>query len=45
MGSGTTGVCAVKQKRKFIGIEQDPYWFEYACKRIESALNGNDGRE
>ena len=37
MGSGTTGVAAVKLGRKFIGIEIDPGYFETACKRIEAA--------
>ena len=36
MGSGSTGVAAVRNGRKFIGIEQDPYWHEVACKRIEA---------
>ena len=35
MGSGTTGVACIKLKRKFIGIERDPKYFETACKRIE----------
>lgn len=37
MGSGTTGVAAVKLGRKFIGIEIDPGYFETACKRIRDA--------
>ena len=36
MGSGTTGVSAIKQGRKFCGIEYDQKWFEYACKRLET---------
>lgn len=36
MGSGSTGVAAVKHGRKFIGIEQDIKWFDVACKRIEA---------
>lgn len=36
MGSGTTGVAAIKLGRKFIGIEQDAKWFDVACKRIEA---------
>ena len=35
MGSGTTGVAALKLGRKFIGIEIDPKWFDVACKRID----------
>lgn len=37
MGSGTTGVAAMKTGRKFIGIELDPGYFEIACQRIENA--------
>lgn len=38
MGSGTTGVAAVKLGRKFIGIEIDPGYFDIACRRIADAL-------
>jgi site-specific DNA-methyltransferase (adenine-specific) len=37
MGSGTTGVAAVKTNRAFIGIERDESYFEIAKSRIESA--------
>jgi site-specific DNA-methyltransferase (adenine-specific) len=37
MGSGTTGVSAVRSGRQFIGIEQDAQWFDIACRRIEQA--------
>lgn len=37
MGSGTTGVAAIQSGRRFIGIEQDPVYFEYARRRIERA--------
>ena len=37
MGSGTTGVAALKLGRKFIGIEIEPKYFSIACKRIEEA--------
>lgn len=40
MGSGTTGVAAVLAGKRFIGIEQDPVYFEYACRRIASAQAG-----
>ena len=36
MGSGTTGVSAVKCNRKFIGIEKDKYYFDLASDRIMS---------
>jgi len=34
MGSGTTGVAAIQAGKRFVGIEQDPVYFEYARKRI-----------
>jgi len=37
MGSGTTGVAAVEQGRRFVGIEQDAERFNIACRRIEDA--------
>lgn len=37
MGSGSTGVSAVQEGRKFLGIEIDPHHFETACRRIEEA--------
>mgnify|MGYP002682628005 CR=1 FL=1 len=40
MGSGTTGVAAVKTNRNFIGIELDKEYFEIANKRINLALMG-----
>lgn len=42
MGSGTTGVAAVKLGRKFTGIELDPSHFDSACKRIEASLREPD---
>jgi DNA modification methylase len=37
MGSGTAGVAAVELGRAFIGIEQEPEYFDLACQRIEQA--------
>ena len=34
MGSGTTGVAALMENRKFIGIEVNPDYFELCVKRI-----------
>jgi site-specific DNA-methyltransferase (adenine-specific) len=39
MGSGTTGVAALQQGRRFVGIELDPAHFDSACRRLDSALN------
>ena len=37
-GSGTTGVVAVRNNRKYIGIELDKEFFELSKKRIENEL-------
>lgn len=37
MGSGTTGVAAVRNGARFIGCELDPEHFATACKRIAAA--------
>lgn len=37
MGSGTTGVAAIRLGRKFIGIEREPRYFEIAVERITNA--------
>lgn len=42
MGSGTTGVAAVKLGRRFTGIEIDPGYFDIACRRIAAALKEPD---
>lgn len=42
MGSGTTGVAAVKLGRSFIGIEREPKYFDIACRRIEEATKQPD---
>lgn len=39
MGSGSTGVAAVNNNRKFIGIEMDETYFNVATARIDEALN------
>ncbi len=38
MSSGTTGVAAVLAGKWFVGIEQDPVYFDYACHRIADAV-------
>ena len=42
MGSGTTGVAAVKLGRRFIGIEIEPKYFDIAVRRISDALKQPD---
>lgn len=42
MGSGTTGVAAVRLGRRFIGIEASPKYFDLACRRISAALRQGD---
>ncbi len=39
MGSGTTGVAAARNGRKFIGVEISPAHFEIACRRVSEALS------
>jgi len=38
MGSGPTGVAAVKSGRQFVGIEIEQKYFDIACKRIGDEL-------
>lgn len=42
MGSGTTGVAAVRTGRRFVGIEIEPKYFDIACARITEALRQPD---
>lgn len=35
MGSGSTGIAALRAGRKFIGIEKNPEFFEIAVRRVE----------
>lgn len=42
MGSGTTGVAAVKAGRRFKGIEIELKYFDIACRRIREATNQQD---
>lgn len=36
MGSGTTGVAALRLGRQFVGIEIEERWFDIACRRIDA---------
>ena len=38
MGSGSTIIAAIKEKRQYIGIEKDEHYFEVAKRRIENEL-------
>lgn len=38
MGSGTTGVAAVREGRRFIGIECEKRYFDIAVRRIDAEL-------
>jgi DNA modification methylase len=42
MGSGTTGMAAVKAGLNFIGIEKHPPYFDLACQRIQAAYDAPD---
>ena len=40
MGSGTTGVAALRAGQRFIGIEKSPHYFDVACQVIREAHEG-----
>lgn len=42
MGSGTTGVAAVRLGKQFVGIELEPKYFDIACRRIADATRQQD---
>lgn len=42
MGSGTTGVAALRAGKRFIGVEREPKYFEAACTRISEARRQPD---
>ena len=44
MGSGTTGVAAIEQGQRFIGIELDPEHFATAVERISNANRNLQGQ-
>lgn len=39
MGSGTTGLAALKAGKRFIGIEKDERWFALACERMATEVD------
>ena len=38
IGSGTTAVAAIKEKRHFIGMELNKEYYDIACKRVKNEL-------
>ena len=42
MGSGSTGVAAIRAGRTFVGCEINPGHFDIACRRIEEAYRQKD---
>ena len=42
VGSGTTGVAAVKLGKQFTGIEREAKYFDIACRRIADAYKQGD---
>ena len=44
MGSGTTGVAAVRCGRRFIGFEREKNFFEICQKRLQAELSRHEGR-
>ena len=36
MGSGTTGLAALRERRKFVGVEIEQQYFDAACRRVEA---------
>jgi site-specific DNA-methyltransferase (adenine-specific) len=38
MGSGSTAIACIREKRRFIGIELDKKYFAAAVERIEAEL-------
>jgi len=39
-GSGSCGVAAIYEKRRFIGIDIEPKWIQLTKLRIEEAIGG-----
>ena len=39
MGSGSTAIAAMREKRHYIGFELDDYYYEMCMQRIEDEKN------
>jgi len=44
MGSGSTGVAAIQEGRRFIGVEKDAGYVEMAKDRLDRAMRDVAGR-
>lgn len=46
-GSGTTGVAAVLEGRRYIGVELTDHYSDVACDRVATTLRGyrDDGEQ
>ena len=44
MGTGSTGVAAIRAGKRFTGIEHNPTHFETACQRIAAAVAGMEAK-
>jgi hypothetical protein len=42
MGTGSSGVAAIRAGKRFVGIEKNPAHFETACRRIAGAEQGEE---
>jgi DNA modification methylase len=42
MGGGSTAIAAVKEGRRFVGIEIEPQWFDLTCNRLKDAAEQPD---
>jgi len=42
LGSGTTGVAALREEFRFVGIEREKEYFEICKKRLNSKANQTD---
>ena len=39
IGSGTTAIAAIKEKRHYIGMELNKEYYDIACKRVKNEIN------